>query len=427
MLPNFTVVICGAILTVLMLAVTGSGLVAPETHTRVGAMPEVGRPMMQRMITEPAGQAQIAAFGLARRGEELIRLRALVPTADVAPSTQQDDASAAEPAAEAVGAAALGDEAEAPATPVTVPTNPYAVLRAATRSPAATAPEPAAAPVEIAALPPGDAPAGAAPAEAVPDAPASVVETPGAHPMEGPAAAVETSVASTSVNVDPAVAPPATRSVPVAEVAPAGPQAAAAPSTAAAEMQAAAPSGPSAQAAVALSTPPIAVGEPAVPAEPVSAEPVAPATPAASAAPATPVKPDDPMEPAAPVATAPARPDAVAPVALAEPLPAVRQAGASASSPLGSAVRMNFRLPGSHAPTLRIPSPHATALHASGSVKARGKSEAAKATVASAAKKPIRHVVHPVQHRPVRRAAAAPAASFDPFGTYSATAGSSYK
>jgi hypothetical protein len=53
MLPNFTVVICGAILTVLMLAVAGSGLIDPETRTRIGAMPEVGRPMMQRMITEP--------------------------------------------------------------------------------------------------------------------------------------------------------------------------------------------------------------------------------------------------------------------------------------------------------------------------------------------------------------------------------------
>jgi hypothetical protein len=70
MLPNFTVVICGAILTVLMLAVAGSGLIDPETRTRIGAMPEVGRPMMQRMIAEPA--ARFAALEASRRAEELM-------------------------------------------------------------------------------------------------------------------------------------------------------------------------------------------------------------------------------------------------------------------------------------------------------------------------------------------------------------------
>jgi hypothetical protein len=50
MLPNFTIVICGAILTVMMLAVTGSGLVTPETRMRIGAMSEIGRPMVQSMI-----------------------------------------------------------------------------------------------------------------------------------------------------------------------------------------------------------------------------------------------------------------------------------------------------------------------------------------------------------------------------------------
>jgi hypothetical protein len=41
MLPNFTAVICGAILTVLMLAVAGSGLIDPQTRTRIGTMPEI--------------------------------------------------------------------------------------------------------------------------------------------------------------------------------------------------------------------------------------------------------------------------------------------------------------------------------------------------------------------------------------------------
>src|SRR5271168_2999913 len=84
MLPNFTVVICGAILTVVMLAVTGSGLIAPETRTRIGEMPEVGRPMMQHMIAEPAGQAQFMVSELARRAEGLARLRDQVTPAPMA-------------------------------------------------------------------------------------------------------------------------------------------------------------------------------------------------------------------------------------------------------------------------------------------------------------------------------------------------------
>ena len=81
MLPNFTIVICGAILTVMMLAVTGSGLVTPETRTRIGETPEIGRPMVQRMIPEQAGQAQFAALDLSRRAEEIGRLRDLAPPA----------------------------------------------------------------------------------------------------------------------------------------------------------------------------------------------------------------------------------------------------------------------------------------------------------------------------------------------------------
>jgi hypothetical protein len=80
MLPNFTIVVCGAVLTVIMLAVTGSGLITPETRTRIGAMPEVGRPMMQHLIAEPAGQARIAMLEVARRAEEIGRLRDLPPS-----------------------------------------------------------------------------------------------------------------------------------------------------------------------------------------------------------------------------------------------------------------------------------------------------------------------------------------------------------
>jgi hypothetical protein len=123
MLPNFTVVICGAILTVVMLAVAGSGLIDPEARTRIGAMPEIGRPMMQRMITEPAARRQFAALETSRRAEELMRLRDLAP-AGPAPAavTERDDpahstleAAAPEPhpslPSGAAAAAAAGTEA----------------------------------------------------------------------------------------------------------------------------------------------------------------------------------------------------------------------------------------------------------------------------------------------------------------------------
>src|ERR1700733_3451543 len=102
MLPNFTVVICGAILTVIMLAVAGSGLIDPETRTRIGAMPEVGRPMMQRMIAEPT--ARFAALEASRRAEEVIRLRDLAPAIAVpAPAIEHDES--AHPGEEAVAPA----------------------------------------------------------------------------------------------------------------------------------------------------------------------------------------------------------------------------------------------------------------------------------------------------------------------------------
>jgi hypothetical protein len=75
MLPNFRVVICAVMFAVLLFAATGAGVVLPETYTRIGEMPEIGRPMMQRMITDGMAQAQYLALTLSRRTEELDRLR----------------------------------------------------------------------------------------------------------------------------------------------------------------------------------------------------------------------------------------------------------------------------------------------------------------------------------------------------------------
>jgi hypothetical protein len=156
MLPNFTIVICGAILTVMMLAVAGSGLITPETRTRIGEMPEVGRPMMQRMISEPAGQAQFAALEVSRRAEEIGRLRDLAPPALVsAPAPAARDGEpvqepAKEPAHEPAKEPTPSVTAEHPHEP-TAPTAPAAA--------AVTVP----APVIVAAVAPAPPPPAAMP------------------------------------------------------------------------------------------------------------------------------------------------------------------------------------------------------------------------------------------------------------------------
>jgi hypothetical protein len=149
MLPNFTIVVCGAILTVMMLAVAGSGLITPETRTRIGEMPEVGRPMMQHMISEPAGQAQFAALDVSRRAEEIGRLRDLAPSTLVsAPAPAAwDSEPVQEPAKETTPSvtAEHPDETAAPAVAaVTVPAP--VIVAAVVPVPPPTAPHPAAPP-----------------------------------------------------------------------------------------------------------------------------------------------------------------------------------------------------------------------------------------------------------------------------------------
>ncbi|HMA73692.1 MAG TPA: hypothetical protein VKP67_19745 [Xanthobacteraceae bacterium] len=75
MLPNLRILICGVVFGPLLFAATGAGVLRPDSYTRVGEMPEVSRPMMQRVIVDEPAQAQFHLMNVARRSEELERLR----------------------------------------------------------------------------------------------------------------------------------------------------------------------------------------------------------------------------------------------------------------------------------------------------------------------------------------------------------------
>jgi hypothetical protein len=89
MLPNFKIVIGGILVFVLLFAVTGAGVVAPQTYTRVGAMPEIGRPLMQRVIPD---ESALLSTSL-RRGDELRlhELAALMAIAEPQAAPDRDD------------------------------------------------------------------------------------------------------------------------------------------------------------------------------------------------------------------------------------------------------------------------------------------------------------------------------------------------
>jgi len=78
MLPNLKFLIGGVVFGLLLFAVTGAGVTLPDSYTRVGAPPEIGRPMMQGMIAGEPAKAQLYAMAASRRKEELERLRVRV-------------------------------------------------------------------------------------------------------------------------------------------------------------------------------------------------------------------------------------------------------------------------------------------------------------------------------------------------------------
>jgi hypothetical protein len=332
MLPNFTVVICGAILTVFMLAVAGSGLIDPQTRTRIGAMPEIGRPMMQHMITEPAAREQFAAYEMSRRAEELMRLRDLAPTAvEPAPAAEHDD-----DALPAVDSAAAADAL------------PAAVAEAAPEEAAPPVAEKAPGRDGVGLLAPEDSRLAAEPAvELLPAAP------PIAAPVDPPAGAPERAAAA------PPSEPPA-----VAEHG---------------ESLAEMPASPSLE---------LALADPAVPAE---------ETPAKHAARA-------------------AEPEEPSPVRRLMPrfvplLPRI----------IPSLVR--------HAPARVAPSVARVTPTLVRHVHAKAKAEVAKTDIAKAAaapRKPARHVIRHVQHRP-QRTYVAPGTAANPYSGYSVTSGVQYR
>lgn len=75
MLPNLKILICGIVFGLLLFAITGAGVMLPDSYSRVGEVPQIGRPMMQRMIADEPAQAQFYTMTVARRSEELERLR----------------------------------------------------------------------------------------------------------------------------------------------------------------------------------------------------------------------------------------------------------------------------------------------------------------------------------------------------------------
>jgi hypothetical protein len=75
MLPNLRFLICGVLFCFLLFAVTGAGVMLPDARTRVGEMPEIGRPMMQQSMMDAPAQAQFYMMTAARRTDELERLR----------------------------------------------------------------------------------------------------------------------------------------------------------------------------------------------------------------------------------------------------------------------------------------------------------------------------------------------------------------
>src|SRR5262249_26376784 len=90
MLPNLKILIGGGGFALFLFAVTGTGVLLPESYTRGGEMPGIGRPMMQRMIADGPAQAQVHTSTVAPRSKDLDRLRER-SAREVAPAQPESD------------------------------------------------------------------------------------------------------------------------------------------------------------------------------------------------------------------------------------------------------------------------------------------------------------------------------------------------
>jgi hypothetical protein len=373
MLPNFTVVTCGAILTVLMLVVAGSGLIDPQT--RIGAMPEIGRPMIQRMIAEPPARGQFAALEVSRRAEELRRLRDLAPVVSDPAAVGERNASV-QPATESPASEAAAREVAAPESAAPAPSLPSNAA-----APASTEIVPTVAEAAPAAVAPPPARTEAAPTVATEAVQAAIVEpTPAAAAKAAPA---QDTAGAPAPNDAKLAAPSA------GETPPAAPSIA--PPTAAPE-----------NVATASPTETPAVEERGR----LGAEPPAPQQLALAELDAVPAP-----EPAAKLAARTGEPEEAAPVRRAMPrfVPLLPRITLMRHPPLQA--RLVPSAP-------RIAPMLVHRLHAKSKAEA-ARPDAAKAVVSP--RKPMRHVVRPVQHRAQR--AAAPSNAVSAYPTYSASSG----
>jgi len=115
MLPNLKFLIGGVVFGLLLFAVTGAGVTLPDSYTRVGAPPEIGRPMMQGMIAGEPAKAQLYAMAASRRKEELERLRVRVFIELASASVQREaDLLKPSPIAKPTSGGILTEDFEAP-------------------------------------------------------------------------------------------------------------------------------------------------------------------------------------------------------------------------------------------------------------------------------------------------------------------------
>jgi hypothetical protein len=88
MLPNLKFLVCGILFCILLFAVTGAGVMLPDSRTHIGEMPEIGRPMMQQSMAEVPDRARAYMMMAARRSDELERLREPAPVENAPPAPE---------------------------------------------------------------------------------------------------------------------------------------------------------------------------------------------------------------------------------------------------------------------------------------------------------------------------------------------------